>query len=125
MAMLLKHSTGPNLFDTHPAGASSIFQIDGNFGATAGIVVGGSACLAAIMADMLGAAAGGWGAVFLGQPAIWTVPLAFTVMIVVSLLTQSSLPANVNQVMLRMHLPEALSRQAYQRSPAPPAKRHP
>jgi cation/acetate symporter len=94
-------------------------------GATAGIVVGGSACLAAIMADMLGAAAGGWGAVFLGQPAIWTVPLAFTVMIVVSLLTQSSLPANVNQVMLRMHLPEALSRQAYQRSPAPPAKRHP
>jgi hypothetical protein len=62
---------------------------------------------------MLGAAASGWGAVLLGQPAIWTVPLAFSVMIVVSLLTQRTVPANVDQVMLRMHLPEALSRQAY------------
>ena len=51
------------------------------------------------------------GAVFLGQPAIWTVPLAFGVMVVVSLLTQRTVPANVSQVMLRMHLPEALSRQ--------------
>jgi hypothetical protein len=31
----------------------------------------------------------------------------------VSLLTQRTVPANVGQVMLRMHLPEALSRQAY------------
>jgi hypothetical protein len=51
--------------------------------------------------------------VLTGQPAIWTVPLAFGVMIVVSLLTQHAVPANVDQVMLRMHLPEALSRQAY------------
>jgi hypothetical protein len=40
-------------------------------------------------------------------------------MIVVSLLTQQSVPANVNQVMLRMHLPEALSRQAYQGTARP------
>lgn len=79
----------------------------------AGIVIGGGSCLAAIVSTMLGAAANGWGAVLLGQPAIWTVPLAFGVMIVASLLTQRTVPANVSQVMLRMHLPEALSRQAY------------
>jgi hypothetical protein len=32
-------------------------------------------------------------------------------MVVVSLLTQRTVPANVSQVMLRMHLPETLSRQ--------------
>jgi alpha-L-fucosidase 2 len=37
LTMLLKHSTGPSLFDTHPAEHGSIFQIDGNFGATAAI----------------------------------------------------------------------------------------
>jgi alpha-L-fucosidase 2 len=37
LVMLMKHSTGPNLFDTHPSGQSWIFQIDGNFGATAAI----------------------------------------------------------------------------------------
>ncbi|BDC49345.1 alpha/beta hydrolase [Bryobacterales bacterium F-183] len=36
LVMLMQHSTGPNLFDTHPAGRnSSVFQIDGNFGAAA------------------------------------------------------------------------------------------
>jgi alpha-L-fucosidase 2 len=37
LEMLMKHSTNMNLFDTHPAGKTSIFQIDGNFGATAAI----------------------------------------------------------------------------------------
>jgi Na+(H+)/acetate symporter ActP len=86
-------------------------------GAAAGIVVGGGSCLAAIVCTMAGTASSGWGAVLLGQPALWTVPLAFTVMIVVSLLTQRTVPGNVGQVMLRMHLPEALSRQAYRTGP--------
>jgi alpha-L-fucosidase 2 len=37
LKMLIEHSTGANLFDTHPAKEGSIFQIDGNFGTTAGI----------------------------------------------------------------------------------------
>lgn len=37
LAMLMLHSTGPNLFDTHPAGSGWIFQIDGNFGGAAAL----------------------------------------------------------------------------------------
>lgn len=37
LGMLMKHSTNQNLFDSHPWGKSAIFQIDGNFGATAAI----------------------------------------------------------------------------------------
>jgi len=82
-------------------------------GATAGVVVGGGACFCAIVATMFGAAAHGWGATLLGQPAVWTVPLAFVVMIVMSLLTSRAIPPHVELVMLRMHLPEALIRRTY------------
>ncbi|MBL8241087.1 MAG: glycoside hydrolase family 95 protein [Bryobacterales bacterium] len=37
LCRLLDHSTGPNLFDTHPAGSGWIFQIDGNFGGAAAV----------------------------------------------------------------------------------------
>jgi alpha-L-fucosidase 2 len=37
LSMLMQHSTNMNLFDTHPARNGAIFQIDGNFGATAAI----------------------------------------------------------------------------------------
>ena len=37
LSKLMEHSTGANLFDTHPFPGGQIFQIDGNFGATAAI----------------------------------------------------------------------------------------
>jgi alpha-L-fucosidase 2 len=37
LSMLMRHSTNINLFDTHPSGKTSIFQIDGNLGTTAAI----------------------------------------------------------------------------------------
>lgn len=84
-------------------------------GAMAGLVAGGAACCLAIVATMLGAATKGWGAVLLGQPAIWTVPLAFCTMIMTSLLTRDALPGNVEQLLQRMHLPEALNQRGYSR----------
>src|SRR6202021_357165 len=51
-------------------------------GATAGILLGGGGCCTAIIATMLGLAHTGWAAVLLGYPAMWTVPLAFAVMII-------------------------------------------
>ena len=42
------------------------------------------------------------------QPAIWTVPLAITLMIVVSKATAASIPADVRMKMLVLHAPEQL-----------------
>jgi Na+(H+)/acetate symporter ActP len=42
------------------------------------------------------------------QPAIWTVPLAIVLMIVVSKLTRASVPSDVRMKMLVLHAPEKL-----------------
>ncbi|HEY8546816.1 MAG TPA: hypothetical protein VIL36_17265, partial [Acidimicrobiales bacterium] len=77
-------------------------------GALAGLVVGGGASSAAILATMLGVAPGGWPGSLLGQPAAWTVPLAFAVMVLVSRRTPASVPPDVGRTMLTLHAPERL-----------------
>ncbi len=42
------------------------------------------------------------------QPAIWAVPLAITLMVVVSKLTRSTIPADIRMKMLVLHAPEKL-----------------
>jgi cation/acetate symporter len=77
-------------------------------GAIAGLIAGGGAAMAAVLLTVLGPPLTGWPAEIVGQPAAWTVPLAFLVMITVSLATGRRVPSDVGATMLRLHAPEAL-----------------
>jgi Na+(H+)/acetate symporter ActP len=78
-------------------------------GAAAGIVVGGGAAAGAVLFTVVvGPVGNGWTGALLTQPAAWTVPLAFTVMVVVSLATRRRVPSSVGATMLRLHAPDAL-----------------
>ncbi|HCT79705.1 MAG TPA: cation acetate symporter [Micromonosporaceae bacterium] len=77
-------------------------------GAAAGIIAGGGAAIGAVLMTVLGPPLQGWLSVLIGQPAAWTVPLAFTVMVLVSLATRDRLPSSVGSTMLRLHAPDAL-----------------
>lgn len=77
-------------------------------GAAAGVLVGGGAAAGAVLVTVLGPPLAGWPATLLAQPAAWTVPLAFTVMVTVSIATRRRVPTDVGATMLRLHAPEAL-----------------
>jgi cation/acetate symporter len=77
-------------------------------GAIAGLITGGGAAMAAVLLTVLGPPLTGWPAELVGQPAAWTVPLAFLVMVGVSLATGRRVPPDVGATMLRLHAPEAL-----------------
>ena len=77
-------------------------------GAAAGLVVGGALSAAAVLATLVGLVDGGWPAALLAQPAAWTVPTAFAVMVGVSLATRDRVPPDVGRTMLRLHAPEVL-----------------
>lgn len=81
-----------------------------DLGALFGLVAGGGLAAAAVVLTSVRDPGHGWTAALLEQPAAWTVPVAFAVMITVSLLTGHRLsPAAVDRVMLRMHLPEEIA----------------
>jgi cation/acetate symporter len=77
-------------------------------GAAAGILVGGGAAALAVLITVAGPELAGWPAAMVAQPAAWTVPLAFAVMVVASIATRRRVPADVGATMLRLHAPEAL-----------------
>ncbi|HEU4348835.1 MAG TPA: cation acetate symporter [Actinoplanes sp.] len=79
-----------------------------DIGAAAGVLAGGGAAMASVLVTVFGPRLSGWPAEMIGQPAAWTVPLAFAVMIVGSWLTHHRLPRDVNATMLRLHAPESL-----------------
>jgi Na+(H+)/acetate symporter ActP len=79
-----------------------------DLGAAAGILVGGGAAVGAVLVTILGPPLHGWAAALIAQPAAWTVPLAFAVMVAVSLATRRRTPPDVGTTMLRLHAPESL-----------------
>ncbi|MEV4640315.1 cation acetate symporter [Actinoplanes sp. NPDC049548] len=77
-------------------------------GAAAGIVTGGGAAMGAVLLTVMGPPLTGWPAQLIGQPAAWTVPLAFAVMVAGSLVTKRRIPPDIGATMLRLHAPESL-----------------
>lgn len=77
-------------------------------GAAAGVLVGGGAAVGAVLLTVLRVPLPEWITVLIGQPAAWTVPLAFAVMVLVSQATRHRLPSAVGAIMLRLHAPDPL-----------------
>lgn len=73
-------------------------------GAIAGMVTGGVLCGGAMVAGSLLGAAGT--PFWLAQPAAWSVPAAFAVMVLVSRATKGRVPRTMARVMTRLHTPE-------------------
>ncbi|GAA3022946.1 cation acetate symporter [Streptosporangium longisporum] len=77
-------------------------------GAMAGLLAGGGLACTAVLMTIGGGPHSGLLGALLAQPAAWTVPIAFLVMVVASLLTPSRIPPNVARTMVRLHTPETL-----------------
>lgn len=77
-------------------------------GAAAGLMAGGGLSAAAVLLTLTGTVRHGWPAALLAQPAAWTVPVAFAVMVGVSLATRRRIPLDVGRTMLALHAPEEL-----------------
>ncbi|MGV9276018.1 sodium/solute symporter [Streptomyces griseosporeus] len=77
-------------------------------GAAAGMLVGGGSAFAAVAATMAGFPGTGAAHALLAWPALWSVPLGFLTMILVSLATPGRVPAGTAAILARFHLPEEL-----------------
>jgi cation/acetate symporter len=77
-------------------------------GAGAGVLCGGGSAATVVVAHLLGWSPNGWLGALVDQPAAWTVPLAFTVMVTVSLATPHRAPTDVARTMVQLHAPESL-----------------
>ncbi|MGH3872555.1 MAG: cation acetate symporter [Pseudonocardiaceae bacterium] len=78
-----------------------------DIGAAAGLVAGGGSALLAVLCAAVGVLPPGWQAL-LAQPAVFTVPLAFLTMVVVSRQTKDRVPIEVTRILLRLHAPDRL-----------------
>ncbi|MFF5103607.1 cation acetate symporter [Streptomyces sp. NPDC000134] len=82
-------------------------------GAAAGMLIGGGSALLAVAATMAGLPGGGGAPhALLAWPALWSVPLGFLTMVLVSLATPGRVPAGTAAILARFHLPEDLRTEA-------------
>ncbi|MFE3068638.1 cation acetate symporter [Streptomyces sp. NPDC059247] len=79
-------------------------------GAMAGLLLGGGSALAAVMATRAGLPPAGWPHTLMAWPAVWSVPLGFLTMVLVSLATPRSVPPGTPALLARLHLPEEVTR---------------
>ena len=77
-------------------------------GVVAGLLLGGGLAFAATVITVSGTVRSGWPHALLAWPAVWSVPVGFLAMILVSLATPGRIPPGTNAAMTRFHLPEAL-----------------
>ncbi|MFD0313487.1 sodium/solute symporter [Streptomyces flavalbus] len=77
-------------------------------GAAAGMLVGGGSAFLAVAATMAGFPGTSSLHTLLAWPALWSVPLGFLTMILVSLATPARVPASTAATLARFHLPEEL-----------------
>jgi cation/acetate symporter len=77
-------------------------------GAGAGLLVGGGLSGIAVLITVLGPPLSGWPGTLLAEPAAWTVPISFAVMVLGSLATRNQVPADVGRTMVQLHAPERL-----------------
>jgi cation/acetate symporter len=89
-------------------------------GATAGLLTGGGLATAAVTATIAGVDRDGWAGALLAQPAAWTVPVAFAVMVLVSVRTPHRVAPGVARTMVRLHAPEAVALGAPAHAPRQP-----
>ncbi|MGH3801947.1 MAG: sodium:solute symporter family transporter, partial [Pseudonocardiaceae bacterium] len=76
-------------------------------GAAAGLLAGGGLAFAAVLPAAAGVLPPGWQELA-AQPALFTVPLAFLTMVVVSRRTRDRVPIDVTRILLRLHAPDRL-----------------
>ena len=77
-------------------------------GAVAGLLTGGVGSGAGVAWTLYDRAPETWRDVLLGQPAAWSVPLAFAAMVCVSLVTREAAPGHASRFMVRLHTPEVV-----------------
>ncbi|GAA3518940.1 hypothetical protein GCM10022234_13070 [Aeromicrobium panaciterrae] len=76
-------------------------------GAIAGLI-GGGLCAGVAPVLTIARQPEGWFGLLMSQPAAWSVPVGFALMIGVSLLTRADIPTNVARTMVRLHTPERI-----------------